>query len=95
MKKSRSAVSSEVLVSPVASKTRPLYFSAASVDAVEAMPRRSRIPGSDSARRPVPPTATVPSTSGSPSTYRSSGTGFGSPRFLTSSWPIGVCTKPW
>ena len=53
-------------VRPVASKTRPLYFWPSSVTAVLAMPTVSSRPGSDSARRPVPPTTTVPSTSGSP-----------------------------
>ena len=66
VKKSRSATSSEESLSPVASKTRPLYVWPSSAWVVDAMPRVSRSPGSDSASRPVPPVTTMPSTSGAP-----------------------------
>ena len=51
---------------PVASKTRPLYDWSSANCVVEAMPRTSSRPGSDSASRPEPPVTTVPSTSGAP-----------------------------
>ena len=82
VKKWRRAVRSVLLVSPVASNTSALKVASPPVSVVEAMPRRSST-GERLARRPVPPTATVPSTSGAPSTYRSRRTGLGRPRFLT------------
>ena len=84
---------------PVASKTRPLNFAPSSAVAltwsVLAMPRTSRMPGSDSASRPGPPTTTVPSTSGSPAAYRSSFVGCGRPRLAARNLPIAEEVKAW
>ena len=78
---------------PVASNTRPLYFSPSTAVVVLAMPRASSEAVTGSARRPVPPVTTVPSTRGAPSCHRSSATGSGRPRFLTSSLPSGLDVK--
>ena len=75
---------------PVASKTRPLYFSPSVVVETLVMPRLSSATTRDLASRPLPPVTTVPSTSGAPSLQRSSLVGSGSPRFFTNSLPMGL-----
>ena len=80
---------------PVASKTRPLYVSLAGASLTFAMPSESSAETTAGPSRPLPPTATVPSTSGSPSDQRSSFTGLGRPRFLASSCPTGVWIRDW
>ena len=95
VKNSCRATRPAVSVMPVASKTRALARVPSSSVVADAMPSPSRVVGRVSARRPSPPSTTSPSTSGEPSDQRSSGVGSGSPRFLTSSLPIGVDTKPW
>ncbi len=95
VKNSCSAMSPAVSTMPVASNTSALARVSSASEVVEAMPSPSRVVGSTSVRRPVPPRTTTPSTSGAPSVQRSSSVGLGRPRFLTNSWPIEVDTKPW
>ena len=80
---------------PVASKTRPLYFSPSTAVLTLATPRLSRAAVISLPSRPLPPVTTVPSTMGAPSDQRSSGVGLGRPRFLTNSFPSGLAVKDW
>ena len=80
---------------PVASKTRPLYFSPSAAALTLATPRLSSAPVSALPSRPLPPVATVPSTTGAPSVQRSSGVGVGEAEVLDEQLADGLAVKDW